>query len=127
MSLTEGDIISFERSFTKADIELFTKNSRDEGNHHLTPDEEGRLVVQGLLTATLPTKVGGDQNVLARTMNFEFLRPVFSDDTIICNVKIEQYEKLENKRTAITASFSCKNGMGKEVLIGRFSGIILPS
>lgn len=126
MSLSAGDIISFERTFTKEDIELFTKISGDYGNHHLTPDEEGRLVVQGLLTATLPTKVGGDNNVLARTMNFEFLRPVFSTDTIRCDVKIDRYDRLENRRTAIEASFSCKNQFSKEVLIGGFAGIILP-
>jgi 3-hydroxybutyryl-CoA dehydratase len=74
------------------------------GSHHVTPDEQGRLVVQGLLTATLPTKIGGDYNVLARTMNFEFLSPVFTGDTIICEVKIEQFEKQDN-RTRITASF----------------------
>ena len=88
---------------------MFTKISGDEGIHHLSPDEQGRLVVQGLLTATLPTKVGGDHNVLARNMNFEFLRPVFTGDTIICEVKIEKYEKLENNRTAISASFICEN------------------
>lgn len=125
MSLTIGDVISFERTFTKEDVELFTKVSGDEGVHHLTPDEQGRLVVQGLLTATLPTKVGGDNNVLARTMTFEFLRPVFTDDTILCAVIIEQYEKKENNRIAITASFRCKNQQDKEVLTGEFSGVIL--
>ena len=73
MSLKVGDIITFERTFTMRDVELFTEISGDEGNHHITPDEQGRLVIQGLLTATLPTKIGGDHNVLARTMNFEFL------------------------------------------------------
>ena len=125
MSLKVGDIISFERTFTKKDVKLFTEVSRDEGIHHLTPDEQGRLVVQGLLTATLPTKVGGEHNVLARTMTFEFLRPVFTDDTILCEVRIEQHEKQENNRTAITASFRCKNQKEKEVLIGGFAGIIL--
>lgn len=127
MSLTAGDIISFERTFTKEDVEVFTKVSKDQGSHHLTPDEEGRLVVQGLLTATLPTKVGGDHNVLARKMNFEFLRPVFSTDTIRCEVKIERYDKLENMRIAIEASFICKNQLAKEVLTGGFAGIILPT
>ena len=127
MSLTAGDIISFERTFTKEDVEIFTKVSKDQGNHHLAPDEEGRLVVQGLLTATLPTKVGGDHNVLARTMNFEFLRPVYSTDTIRCDVKIERYDILENMRTGIEASFICKNQLSKEVLTGRFAGIILPT
>src|SRR6478672_3627189 len=110
MPLKVGDIITFERTFTVRDVELFTEISGDEGIHHITPDEQGRLVVQGLLTATLPTKIGGDHNVLARTMNFEFLRPVFTGDTIICEVKVEEYEKQESKnRTVISTSFICKN------------------
>ncbi|WP_078382063.1 hotdog domain-containing protein [Sutcliffiella halmapala] len=125
MSLKVGDIITFERTFTVRDVELFTEVSGDEGIHHITPDEQGRLVVQGLLTATLPTKVGGDYNVMARNMNFEFLRPVFTGDTIICEVTIEKYEKNEKDRTAILANFSCENQHEKEVLKGDFSGVIL--
>ncbi|WP_431026900.1 hotdog domain-containing protein [Lysinibacillus sp. LZ02] len=125
MALKVGEIITFERTFTVRDVELFTEVSADEGIHHVTPDEQGRLVIQGLLTATLPTKVGGDHNVLARTMNFEFLRPVFTGDTIICEVKIEKYERQEKDRIAIHTSFLCKNQHGKEVLKGNFSGVIL--
>jgi 3-hydroxybutyryl-CoA dehydratase len=125
LSLKVGDIITFERTFTTEDVQLFTKVSRDEGSHHVTPDEQGRLVIQGLLTATLPTKIGGDNNVLARTMNFEFLRPVFTGDTVICAVTIEQFEKQDNIRTRITASFVCENQHGNEVLRGDFSGVIL--
>ncbi|OAT83478.1 enoyl-CoA hydratase [Bacillus sp. MKU004] len=119
------DIISFERRFTIKDVELFTKISRDEGIHHMTPDEQGRLVVQGLLTATLPTKVGGDHNVLARKMTFEFLRPVFTGDTIRCTVRIDRYEKDQRDRYAITASFQCENQYGKAVLTGGFAGVII--
>ncbi|MFF6016035.1 hotdog family protein [Lysinibacillus fusiformis] len=125
MVLQTGEKITFERTFTKEDVELFTKVSKDEGAHHITPDEQGRFVVQGLLTATLPTKVGGDYNVLARNMNFEFLRPVFSADTIRCDVIIEQFERDEKNRTVITAIFTCLNQLDKEVLKGSFSGIIL--
>ncbi|MGE7918239.1 enoyl-CoA hydratase [Viridibacillus sp. NPDC093762] len=125
MPLNVGDIITFERAFTVRDVEIFTAISGDEGIHHLTPDEQGRLVIQGLLTATLPTKVGGDHNVIARNMNFEFSRPVFTGDTIICEVKIEKYERQENNRTAIIATFVCKNQNEKEVLNGEFSGVIL--
>ena len=125
MSLKVGDVITFERIFTAESVKLFTKISGDEGIHHLSPDEQGRLVVQGLLTATLPTKVGGDHNVLARNMNFEFLRPVFTGDTINCEVIIEKYERQENNRTAIAASFICENQEEKEVLRGDFSGVIL--
>ncbi|WDV09336.1 hotdog family protein [Lysinibacillus irui] len=125
MSLKVGDIITFERTFTVRDVELFTAISGDEGIHHITPDEKGRLVVQGLLTATLPTKVGGDHNVLARKMNFEFFRPVFTEDTIICEVKIEKYERQENNRISILATFLCINQNEKQVLSGNFSGVIL--
>ena len=90
-----------------------------------SPDEEGRLVVQGLLTATLPTKIGGDYDVMARKMTFEFLRPVYTSDTIVCEVTIEKYEKQEDNRTAIAASFICANQKEKEVVNGDFSGVIL--
>ena len=121
-----GDIITFERTFTTKDVELFTEVSCDEGVHHITPDEQGRLVIQGLLTATLPTKIGGDANVLARTMNFEFIRPVFTGDTIKCEVEIQSYEWEESKkRTSIGTTFTCKNQDGKEVLKGSFEGVIL--
>jgi 3-hydroxybutyryl-CoA dehydratase len=125
LSLKAGDVITFERTFTKEDVEWFSKVSGDEGVHHVTPDEQGRLVIQGLLTATLPTKVGGDNNVLARTMNFEYLRPVFTGDTIICEVTIEKYEKQDNNRMAIFATFLCSNQNEKQVLRGNFSGVIL--
>lgn len=124
MSLRVGEIIRFERTFTLEDVELFTKVSGDEGIHHMTPDEQGRVVVQGLMTATLPTKVGGDNNVLARNMNFEFLKPVYTGDTIICEVTIETFEKQEN-RTSIVASFICNNQKDILVLRGNFSGVIL--
>jgi 3-hydroxybutyryl-CoA dehydratase len=123
--LNVGDIIRFERTFNKEDVEMFTKVSLDEGNHHITPDEQGRLVIQGLLTATLPTKVGGDNNVLARSMNFEFLRPVFTGDTITCEVTIEQFEKQDNNRMSIAATFLCLNQNEKQVLRGNFAGVIL--
>ncbi|MEI4830964.1 MULTISPECIES: enoyl-CoA hydratase [Bacillus] len=125
MELQVGEKITFERTFTKEDVVLFTKVSKDQGIHHVTPDEQGRFVVQGLLTSTLPTKVGGDYNVLARKMDFEFLRPVFSGDTIRCDVIIEQFELDEKNRTKITAAFTCMNQLEKEVLKGSFSGIIL--
>ncbi|HDX9590418.1 TPA: enoyl-CoA hydratase [Bacillus pseudomycoides] len=125
MGLQVGEKITFERTFTKEDVVIFTKVSKDEGVHHVTLDEQGRFVVQGLLTSTLPTKVGGDYNVLARKMDFEFLRPVFSGDTIRCDVIIEQFELDEKNRTKITAAFTCMNQLEKEVLKGSFSGVIL--
>ncbi|HWL23788.1 MAG TPA: hotdog domain-containing protein [Ureibacillus sp.] len=125
MSLKLGDIFSFERTFTNRDVELFTEISGDAGIHHLAPDEQGRLVVQGLLTATLPTKIGGDHNFIARTMEFEFLRPVFTGDTVICELRVEQWEKDKKGRIAVVTPFICRNQHGKVVLNGVVTGVIL--
>lgn len=125
MELKVGNRIKFKRTFTKEDVEVFTKVSMDEGDHHLNPDEQGRLVVQGLLTATLPTKIGGDYNVLARTMNFEFLRPVFTGDTIECIVTIEKLVEKGNNRLSICTTFQCTNQNERQVLSGSFAGVIL--
>lgn len=70
-------------------------------------------------------KIDDDYNVLARTMNFEFLSPVFTGDTILCEITIEQYEQQENKKMSILASFICTNQIGKQVLKGNFAGAIL--
>src|SRR6266852_9211649 len=90
-----GDSISWERTFTVDEVMRFGELSGDQGIHHVEPDEQGRLMVQGLLTATLPTKIGGDLNYIAREMAFEFLRPVFTGDTIRCEATITQYEQAD--------------------------------
>lgn len=118
-----GDISSWERIFTVEDVQQFGQISGDLGIHHVESDAQGRLLVQGLLTATLPTKLGGDLNFIARRMAFEFLRPVFTGDTIRCENTIESIEKQEG-RSLVEASFVCRNQRGKEVLTGHVSGII---
>jgi 3-hydroxybutyryl-CoA dehydratase len=119
-----GDKTVWERTFTEEDVRFFSKVSGDYGIHHVTSDAQGRLMVQGLLTATLPTKLGGDLNYIARTMNFEFLRPVFVGDTIRCESTIT---RVEQPGTRIEADFffTCHNQHGKEVLKGSVSGVIL--
>src|ERR1700730_8407471 len=89
------DTLSCERTFTEEDIRLFARFSGDEGEHHLEPDEHGRLMVHGLLTATLPTKIGGDMNFIARELTFRFHRPVFAGDTIRCEVTLTEIEPAE--------------------------------
>ena len=118
-----GDVTSWERTFTAGEVRQFGQLSGDQGIHHVEPDQQGRLMVQGLLTATLPTKLGGDMNYIAREMTFEFLRPVFTGDTIRCEVTITHLEKVEG-RMNMAATGVCRNQQGKEVLIVRTHGII---
>jgi 3-hydroxybutyryl-CoA dehydratase len=118
-----GDVTVWERTFTEEDVRLFALVSGDQGIHHMQPDEQGRLLVHGLLTATLPTKLGGDMNYIARQMVFDFLRPVFTGDTIRCEVTITHFEKTDG-HTDMAAKWVCYNQKGKEVLTGHTHGII---
>lgn len=118
-----GDVISWQRTFTESDIRDFTRLSGDGGEHHLVPDEHGRLMAHGLLTATLPTKIGGDLNLIARELTFQFHRPVFSGDTVLCEVTLESLEPGE-QFTRISSRFVCRNQHGKEVMTGEARGVI---
>ena len=123
LNMKVGDQISWQRTFTEADIRAFTELSGDAGEHHLVPDAQGRFMAHGLLTATIPTKIGGDMNFIAREMTFQFYRPVFSNDTISCNVTVAEIEKVE-QLTNIVTTFVCHNQHGKEVMTGVARGVI---
>jgi len=118
-----GDTISWTRTFTEDDIRLFNRVSGDEGIHHVTPDEQGRLMVHGLLTATIPTKIGGDMNFIAREMKFQFYRPVFAGDTITCACAVVEFEPME-RYTKVRTEFVCRNQEGKEVMTGHAIGVV---
>lgn len=118
-----GDVLSWERTFSEADVRDFARFSGDEGMHHLEPDERGRLMIHGLLTASLPTKIGGDLNLIAREMKFQFLRPVFAGDTIRCDVTLVHFEP-GPEFNQVASQFVCRNQLGKEVMTGEASGVI---
>jgi acyl dehydratase len=118
-----GDVISWSRTFTEEDIQLFAKLSGDRGEHHLAPDAQGRLMAHGLLTATLPTKIGGDINLIARELNFAFERPVFVGDTITCEVTLTEVET-DEKYFKLNSTWVCRNQDGKEVMTGSGRGVV---
>jgi 3-hydroxybutyryl-CoA dehydratase len=118
-----GDTLSWKRTFTEEDIRLFTRLSGDGGEHHLVPDEQGRLMAHGLLTATLPTKIGGDMNLIARELSFRFHRPVFAGDTIECVVTLIEATPGDGF-TNVNSEWKCTNQHGKEVMTGGGTGII---
>lgn len=119
----EGDTHTYERTFTTEDVRAFGEVSGDQQAIHTDPDEEGRLVVQGLLTATLPTKIGGDLEVLATRMEYEFHKPVRTGETITCRWENESVTERDD-RYEISVVLSCTNEEGVEVLSGETDGII---
>ncbi len=124
MKITTGQTFSRTRTFTREDVESFGKISGDLGRHHVQPDAQGRVMLQGLLTATLATEVGGSINFLAREMHFEFLRPMWSSDTATCVVHAEKVEARDEKYDSLSAIFVITNQHGKEVLKGSVSGVV---
>ena len=123
MELKVGDIISWQRTFSEEDIRLFGQLSGDEGIQHIQSDDQSRLMVQGLLTATLPTKIGGDLNFIARQMTFQFERPVYAGDTITCEVTILNL-KQTGRFIEVTSKWICRNQHNKKIMTGSATGII---
>ncbi|XVH31662.1 MaoC/PaaZ C-terminal domain-containing protein [Haloferacaceae archaeon DSL9] len=122
----EGERRTFGRTFTPADVWRFAAVSEDRQPRHTDPDSEGRLMVHGLLTATLPTKIGGDLEVLASTMKFEFLRPVYTGEQITCACTNRIVEERED-RYDLVVDVVCENAAGDDVLTGTIEGLIWKS
>jgi len=68
--MEKGQTFTWSRTYTAEEVRTFSQISGDKGEHHILPDEQGRLIVQGLLTATLPSKIGGTSISLPVTCIF---------------------------------------------------------
>lgn len=121
--LKKGRVSEWRRTFTEQDIRDFAALSGDKGRHHLEPDAQGRLMAHGLLTATLPTKLGGDLDYIAAEMTFEFLRPVYAGEEMLCRATTTKV-KNEKGRLAVCFTYVVTNPRGKVVLKGNTRGVI---
>ncbi len=123
MILKVGDVFTWSKTFIEEEVAQFAELSGDKGEHHINRDDKGRLMVHGLFTAAVGTKIGGDLNYIAREMVSEFIRPVFTGDTVTCELIVTQAEKQEGF-TKISFKSVYRNQHGKEVLTGSSQGII---
>lgn len=122
---SEGEVATVERTFTREDVETFAALSGDEGDHHLQPDAEGRVLVHGLLVAVLPTVIGGERNVLARVMTFEFHRPVRTGQRVTCEVTTRSVTE-RDEGYAVASDAVCRNSDGETVMTAEYEGVIRP-
>ncbi|MBI3554206.1 MAG: dehydratase [Elusimicrobia bacterium] len=116
--------IEWRRKIIDDEILRFAELSGDKGSHHLERDPQGRLMAHGLLTATLPTKLGGDLDFIARTMHFEFLKAVYGGDELTCRGIIESVIA-QSTRLKVKFLFEITNQLGELVLKGDSAGQIL--
>jgi 3-hydroxybutyryl-CoA dehydratase len=119
-----GDVIESERAFSVDEVREFTRVSGDAGVHHVEADGEGRIMVQGLLTLSMPTRIGGELDFIAAEMNYQFLRPVFAGQTIRCRLRFLTVEK-QPGRHRLEVETVCLNPDGKEVMRGLTRGFIV--
>lgn len=123
MSIKVGDVFKYERRFTEEEVFEFANITGDKGRHHMEYDENRRLMVHGLLTASIGTKVGEELHYIARELVSEFIRPVFAGDTITCELTLTNIEQMEGyKKVSIESVY--RNQNEKTVLVGTSYGVI---
>lgn len=126
MRPTEGELVTARRTFERSDVRQFADATKDRGDHHLEQDEEGRLLVHGLLTAALGTEIGGRYSVLARTMTYRFHRPVYTGETVRCDARfttVEGRESGDGWEVAADLEY-VREDDDAVVLTGSFDGVI---
>ncbi|MFC6825843.1 MaoC/PaaZ C-terminal domain-containing protein [Halopelagius fulvigenes] len=120
---TEGDAHAFERTFTAAEVRRFAELSGDTQPRHTEPDDDGRVLVHGLLTATMPTKIGGELGVLAREMTFEFVEPVYAGTTVTCTCTVADVTERDDRYELVVEVRSEDEG-GETVMTGEIAGLV---
>lgn len=95
MRLNKGEKIIYERVFTKKDVYDYAENANFWGKHHESPNYRGEYLLQGLLTASLTNKIGGDYDILMYKMDFDFLKKAYTGRKI---KSINVVDNVENKR-----------------------------
>ena len=121
--LSPGASFSWSKTISADEIRAFAELSGDTGTHHMVKDARGRLMAHGLLVATLPTKIGGQLNYVARTMRFDFLRPVYSGDALLCVGTVASVLPKPGRRK-VRFAFEIRNQDGLLVVKGGTDGVI---
>lgn len=118
-----GETFTATRTFTTEDVRTFAEVTNDTQPIHTEPDAEGQVVVHGLLTGSLLTDIGGDLELLARTMAFEFHRPVRTGERITCTWTIESVDECED-RYDLENDVVFHDEAGETVATARVAGVL---
>lgn len=121
--VTEGEVFTFEREFSTDEVRTFGQLSGDQQDRHVVPNADGELMVQGLLTATIPTNIGAKLGMMGQKLTFEFHNPVYTGETIQCewtNAEVTE----ETDRYALRATVHCANEADDVVMTATFHGIV---
>lgn len=119
-----GDTYTNTAEFTEEEVRRFAAISGDQQPRHTELDEQGRLMVHGLLTATLITKIGGDLEMLGNEFDLRFRRPVYTGDTVTCRWTNETVESRSENRYYVVGAVECWNQREETVMEATVRGYI---
>jgi len=122
--LQAGDTFTYARTFKKAETEQFGDLTRDYNPVHYDARWSAakgfdRMICHGLLVGSMVCEFGGQVGWLATGMKFNFLKPVYFDEAITCNITITKIEP--SGKAEAEAFFVNPSGekVGRCVLTGR--------
>ena len=123
--LEVGARFSITREFTEADVHRFADITRDYNPVHFDSrfsDAKGYAgpVCHGLLVASMISEIGGQIGWLASGMQFDFKKPVYFGDRIVCDFEITQVD--ERGRAEAVAEY--RNQHGTLVVKGFLKGVL---
>ena len=110
--INEGDSFTYSRQFTANETISFGDITRDYNPVHYDlrwANLKGfnGLICHGLLVGSMICEFGGQVGWLATGMNFNYIKPVYFNDTICCKISITKIEK--NGRAEAEAIFTNQN------------------
>ncbi len=114
-----GKVYTYARKFSRKDILEFAQLTGDLGSHHI--DSSKRVIAQGLLVASIVTKIGGEMNYIAKSMEINISLPVFEDESILGQLEITRI-LTRPKRMKLEMDCKCFNSEGQIVLHGYSKG-----
>lgn len=123
-TLNKGDKIVYKKIFTKEEVEFFGKTMGFMGKHHEIPNEDGQLLNQGLLTAILTNRIGGEYNILMYHMDFNFIKKVWTDEEMTCTNEVLDIQE-KNSKEHISIQSKIYNSKEELVLDAKLKGIVL--
>ena len=109
---------SWRRVIGEEDIQATIALTGDQGGYHV--DEAfakaagfRTIIAPGILQASMPTKIGGELNFLAREITFRFLKPVYAGDVLEVTMEVAA---IDAERRLVTMEGEVTNQDGEVVL-----------
>lgn len=119
----EGDVITHERAFTPEEVREFGSMTGDTQAIHTDPDDDGRLIVQGLLSGSIMTSIGSELEYTARTIAYEFFKPVYTGESITCELTVTAVTE-QDDRYQLENDVVFRNETDDVVIEAHSSGLI---